>query len=84
MLAHAAVADEFGMVDNVTALPLRYSEASGYEAEWLLLFTNKGDCRACKTPRNGLKIFRIYKSQPFLRYPKHLPRNVYLMDFECF
>ena len=43
MLAHAAVADEFGMVDNVTALPLRYSEASGYEAEWLLLFTNKGD-----------------------------------------
>ena len=42
-LAHAAVADEFGMVDNVTALPLRYSEASGYEAEWLLLFTNKGD-----------------------------------------
>ena len=43
MLAHAAVADEYGMVDNVAALPLRHSEVSGYEAEWLLLFTNKGD-----------------------------------------
>ena len=43
MLAHAAVGDEYGMIDNVAALPLRHSEVSGYEAEWLLLFTNKGD-----------------------------------------
>ena len=43
ILAHAAVGDEYGMIDNVTALPIEYSETSGYKAEWLLLFTNKGD-----------------------------------------
>ena len=43
MLARAAVGDAYGMIDNVVALPLQYSDVSGYEAEWLLLFTNQGD-----------------------------------------
>ena len=41
--AHVAVGDGYGMIDNVVALPLKYSKETGYEAEWLMVFTNKGD-----------------------------------------
>lgn len=43
MLAHAAVWDGNGMIDNVAALPVQYSKEEGYKAEWLMVFTNKGD-----------------------------------------
>ncbi len=43
MLARAAVGDRYGMIDNVVALPIQYSEETGYKAEWLMVFTNKGD-----------------------------------------
>lgn len=42
-LARAAVWDGKGMIDNVAALPIQYSEETGYEAQWLMVFTNKGD-----------------------------------------
>ena len=43
MLAHAAVGDGLGMIDNVVALPIQHSSETGYEAQWLMVFTNKGD-----------------------------------------
>ena len=43
MLARAAVGNGNEMIDNVVALPIKYSEESGYQAEWLMVFTNKGN-----------------------------------------
>ncbi len=40
-LARAAVDTEYGMIDNVAALPLQSSEEGKYGAKWLVLFTNK-------------------------------------------
>lgn len=42
ILAHMAVGTEQGMVDNVTALPLR-REDNGWQACWLMVFTNQGN-----------------------------------------
>ena len=43
MLARAAVGNGNEMIDNVVALPIKYSEENGYQAEWLMVFTNKGN-----------------------------------------
>ena len=42
ILAHMAVGTEQGMVDTVTALPLR-REDNGWQACWLMVFTNQGN-----------------------------------------